>query len=204
MAQGDHGLLAFHWFLLYLVKEHNVNSVLFEGKINCLIKAIQAMSCTTFTVPQQPSSQPTTPPAIVSTPGDAPIIPIDINASPTTQSVPRAPQSLKKLASCPGIIVDMPPRKSTLTAYPFALHKKLSNPWDISLSGGPLILCAWDCCHIASICDSKCVECLKLSKNSTLEGILDHISNGINENSPFYFHGSGGMIEIMQRKTGQV
>jgi len=204
VARGDHGLLAFHRFLLYLVTEHNVNSVLFEGKIDRLIKAIQAVSCTTFTVPQQPSSQPTTPPAIASTPGDAPIILIDVDASPTTQSVPRAPRSLKKPASCLGIVVDMPPGKSALTAYPFALHEKLGNPWDISLSGGPLILRAQDCHHIASIRDSKCVECLKLSKNSTLEGILDHISNGINENSPFYFHGSGGMIEIMRRKTGQV
>lgn len=37
-----------------------------------------------------------------------------------------------------------------------------------------------------------------------LKGILDRISDGVNENSPFHFHGSGGMIEIMRRKTGQV
>jgi len=200
VARGDHGLLAFHRFLLYLVTEHNVNSVLFEGKIDRLIKAIQAMSCTTFTVPQQtgqPSPQPTTPPVIASTLGNAPTIPINIDAtSSMTQSVPRAP-SPKKPASCPGIVMDMPPGKSALTSYPFALHERLGNPWDISLSGGPLILRAWDCRHIASIHGPKCIECLNLSKNSTLEGILDRMCNGVNENSPFYFHGSGGMIEIM-------
>jgi len=165
------------------------------------------MSCTTFTVPQQtgqPSPQPTTPPVIASTLGNAPTIPINIDAtSSMTQSVPRAP-SPKKPASCPGIVMDMPPGKSALTSYPFALHERLGNPWDISLSGGPLILRAQDCRHIASIHGPKCIECLNLSKNSTLEGILNRMCNGVNENSPFYFHGSGGIIEIMWRKTGQV
>ena len=146
VARGDHGLLAFHRFLLYLATEHNINSVLFEGKINCLIKAIQAVSCTTFTAPPQPGpplSNPATPTiwAIpipdLSTPGNTPNIPIDVDTLSVTQSVPKTP-CLKK--PCPGIIVDMPPRKSALTSYPFALHERLGNPWDISLLGGPLIL----------------------------------------------------------------
>jgi len=211
VARGDRGLLAFHRFLLYLVTEHNVNSVLFEGKIDRLVKAIQAVSCTTLTAPLQPGpplSDPATPPIAVPdsvvnaiTPGNTPNISIDVDTFPTTQSVPKTASPKKP---CPGIVVDIPPGKSALTSYPFALHERLGNPWDISLSGGLLILRARDCSNIPSIHDSKCFQCIDLSKNSTLQGILDRISDGVNENSPFHFHGSGGMIEIMRRKTGQI
>jgi len=118
-----------------------------------------------------------------------------------TQSVPKTASPKKP---CPGIIVDIPPGKSALTSYPFVLHEWLGNPWDISLSGSLLILRAQDCSNIPSIHDSKCIQCINLSKNSTLQGILNRISDGVNENFPFHFHGLDGMIEIMWWKTGQI
>jgi len=151
-------------------------------------------------------------------------IPITIDDSPTPANNPidvDALQTIKPIeivdvepapdpkiestsASCTGIIVNIPPGMSTHSAYPFGLHDELGDPWDYSVVAGQLTLRARGCRKKPRPGKDKCVDCNGLSQNPTLQGVLDRIEFGVHENSRLAYHGVGGLVKIVRKRTAQV
>ena len=141
--------------------------------------------------------------------------PIDVDALQTIEPVevvdvePASKSSNPKRiecasAPCTGIIVKMPPGKSAHSAYLFGLHDEFGDPWDYSVAGGQLTLHARGCRKKPRPGQDKCAECNGLSQNTTLQGVLDHIEFGVHENSRLAYHGVGGLVKMIRKRTGQV
>ena len=108
------------------------------------------------------------------------------------------------IQKCSGLHITLPKGKSPHTTYPFALHSFLGNPWNYSMVTGTLILHACNCHKKMSGSDSQCFKCRLLAKNPSLIGIQDCIEKGTNKYCPFYYHGTGGTITLLQAKTNQI
>lgn len=159
VTRGRYGLSALHRFLQYLVTEHGVNSALFEGKIEHLIHAMNSIGIA-------PKNGPI--PNAGST-----VIDLTIDCEPNSAS--NSSIVLRDQIHwhpCPGFCIELPADKSPHTAYPFALHESLGDPWDYSVASGALILRAHNCYHERLSSNTKiCPECSALTKNPALIGI---------------------------------
>lgn len=105
---------------------------------------------------------------------------------------------------CEGLHVELPPGIEAHTAYPFALHQQLGDLWDYSVTGGKMTLKARGCTKISMGPSSTCKECKHLAQNGHLSGILDRMRDGVHENAPFAYHGTGGLITIAREKANRV
>lgn len=136
---------------------------------------------------------------------------IDVDALQTIEPVEVVdvePASGSKIeftsATCTGILVNIPPGMSAHSAYPFGLHDELGDPWDYSVVAGQLTLRARGCRKKPGPGKDKCVDCNGLSRNTTLQGVLDQIEFGVHENSRLAYHGVGGLVKMVRKRTGQV
>ena len=113
-----------------------------------------------------------------------------------------------QLGPCHGIIIATPPGKSIHTLYPFALHESLSDTWDYSVNAGNFVLRSRGCTlQLDDACQtnqSRCKSCATLSKNPNVVRIVDRIQDGVHSSAPFHYHGVGGLITILRKKTGTV
>jgi hypothetical protein len=107
---------------------------------------------------------------------------------------------------CPGIDIQLPEGQSVHSTYPFGLHDILGDPWDYAVTRGRLVLHASACKKkVKADSTSACSACTNLRDNdSNLAGILQRFETGVHENSRLAFHGVGGLINIVRRKTGEV
>jgi hypothetical protein len=201
-------------FLQYLVTDHGVDSALFEGKIERLIHMmdnirIHGTRCVESEKPIEPDADNTLKNGPISGAGGT-VIDLTLDCEPESASdsgnVPgRHAQEGQDHRRCPGLSIELPADKSPHTAYPFALHASLGDPWDYSVVSGALNLHAWNCYHERLSSNMKiCPECRALTKNPALIGIQDRIEKGISEHCPFHYHGTGGMIRLLREKTNQV
>ncbi len=117
--------------------------------------------------------------------------------------------------ACTGFIPKLPCLTTPRSAYPFALHERLGDPWNVAIISGKLILHARTCLRQISINpDSESgperqhhgmySERVSLSENTALLGILDCLQDGVKPHCPFYCHGVGGTVQILRDKTSQV
>ena len=131
--------------------------------------------------------------------------PIDINAKDHPPCL-APPQHNPKLKMCCSIQIDFPPGKSAHSSYPYGIYDELGDPWDYSITGGVMVLCAKGCtskaqCTSASRC---CKNCKALTENGKLQGVLRQIKTGVHENTHLMYYSVGGLITILRRKTGEV
>lgn len=106
--------------------------------------------------------------------------------------------------TCQGFIVHFAIGQNPHLTYPFGLHAKFTLPWDYSVRNGVLTLYARSCDQRPTNGSVNCRPCQNLPSNTILAGILLRAKEGIHENTGFAYHGLGGVIEAVNRKTMQL
>lgn len=101
---------------------------------------------------------------------------------------------------CRGYQLHFPLGQHAHTSYPFALHTILPLTWDYSSSSRGFFLIAQLCTGIAGR-SGRCEHCDALENNQYIRKIVARITNGVHENAPLVYHGIGGLIETVRRKT---
>jgi len=105
---------------------------------------------------------------------------------------------------CHGYILQFPPGKTPYSAYPFALHDSRSLPWDFSVRNGVMTLFARNCHGSENGPGVSCLACLNLPKNKSLGGIIDRMETGVHPNSPYAYHGAGGLQEVLHHQLDRI
>ena len=97
-----------------------------------------------------------------------------------------------------GNTVNFPNGKSAHTSYPFAL------PWDYIVKNSTMTLFAQSCTGLSEGGTEKCQPCRQLTRNTPLNSIFNHITDGIHKNAKLAYHGFSGLQEILHRKNWQI
>jgi len=105
---------------------------------------------------------------------------------------------------CQGYILQFPSGKTPYSAYPFALHDSRSLPWDFSIGNGVMMLFARNCHGSDDATGVSCLPCLCLPKNKSLEGIVNRLETGVHLNSPYAYHGTGGLREVLHQQSDRI
>ena len=105
---------------------------------------------------------------------------------------------------CKGILIEFPDRKDGHTSHPFGLHKERTLPWNYQSVDDSFYIQAKSCQKWSSEAGKPCQDCQNLTSSTAYTGILHRMMNGTHENVPLVYHGIGGLMAIMQRKTDLV
>ena len=105
---------------------------------------------------------------------------------------------------CEGILVEFPHRSNPHLSYPFGLHSERDIPWDYYSTGDKFYIQAKKCRKPVISKGSACKDCRGLTSLPLYIGIMDRIRHGVHENTPLVYHGVGGIVEIIRRKTEQI
>jgi hypothetical protein len=105
---------------------------------------------------------------------------------------------------CCGIRVHLPPGKSPHTSYPFGIHDELGDPWDYAVTNGVLVLRSKACVTNLQPNPERCRNCEMLTKNASLQGVLQRMETGVHENTHLAYHSVGGLVTLVRRKQGEV
>src|SRR6266567_1726433 len=128
------------------------------------------------------------------------VIDVDETESMTNPRAPSCDQSAKIKSfrpACKGYILQFPEGQTPHSAYPFGLHDLWTLPWDYSVCNGVMTLYARGCSGFgANSVDGCCEECKRLEKNPSLEGIRTRFKDGVHENAPYAYHGTGGYQQL--------
>lgn len=100
---------------------------------------------------------------------------------------------------CKGYALTFSNGKSPHTSYPFALHDTLVLPWDYSLRNGVMTLFSWTCIGLVKEAGQSCRPCQLLRGNSTLEGILTRMEEGVHESAGYAYYGFSALSEFLRR-----
>lgn len=111
--------------------------------------------------------------------------------------------SATELEACPGYLLTFPRGQWADTSYPFALHTLLSLPWYYSMHKGGFSLVSHSCLGQAAV-GQRCGPCDNLGNNENLKKIIARYTSGVHDNSPLVFHGIGGLVEVVRRKTSVI
>ncbi|KAH9030206.1 hypothetical protein EDB85DRAFT_1866625 [Lactarius pseudohatsudake] len=97
---------------------------------------------------------------------------------------------------CKQHVVSAPPSQTGISTYPFLLHVKEHTTWEFSSHSGTLLLHACRCenCNLNKC--GLCQPCHMLLSNTKFRNILVQIKIGVNENTPYKFHGLMNMTKI--------
>ncbi|KAH9032478.1 hypothetical protein EDB85DRAFT_1865137 [Lactarius pseudohatsudake] len=101
---------------------------------------------------------------------------------------------------CKQHAVSAPPGQTGIGAYPFLLHVEEHTAWEFSSRSGTLLLHARRCENRNLNERGLCQPCHALLSNTKFRNILVQIENGVNENTPYKFHGLTNMTEIARKK----
>ncbi|KDR66758.1 hypothetical protein GALMADRAFT_1359327 [Galerina marginata CBS 339.88] len=215
VVRGQRGLAGLHGFLHYLVLHHGIQGALIEGKVERLLSAMDDVMAS--------KSENTTATALKTTPTGIPCPSnstdsvgvsdkacIDVDALPDVQII--SVTSKKKAVpveqcatfDCEGVYIETPAGTSPYSAYPFELHKNMGDPWDCRIVESRLTVHARGCDKHVSEERKRCKQCEFLTQNASLLRIVDRMRDGIHQNAPFAYHGTGGLINILREKSSQV
>jgi hypothetical protein len=101
---------------------------------------------------------------------------------------------------CPGYRLIFPLGQQGHTSYPFALHTVLSLPWDYSAHHDGFFVISHSCTGMVER-NGRCKQCDDLGKNKSLKKIVARYTVGVHENAQLVYHGIGGLIDVVRRKT---
>ena len=113
---------------------------------------------------------------------------------------PEAQQSKSQKLRCMQHVVNAPPGQTGIGAYPFLLHVEKHTPWEFCSRQGSLLLYARRCENRNLDERGLCQPCQALLSNTKFKNILARIENGVNENTPYRFHGLTSLAEIAWSK----
>ena len=117
--------------------------------------------------------------------------------------VTRQKSSNVPVKPCPGYRLTFPPSQQAHTSYPFGLHTLLSLPWDYSTRRKGFFLTSHSCAGKAKA-NGPCHTCATLEQNKYVRNIITRYTDGVHENAPFVYHGIGGLIDIVHRKSSEI
>ena len=133
---------------------------------------------------------------VISDDEDLPSQTLKAIVSPTKQqSVVDAPAKM-----CPGYRLTFPLGQQGHTSYPFALHTVLSLPWDYKTCHDGFFVISHSCTGMIEG-NGRCKQCDDLGKNEKLKKIVGRYTDGVHENAQLVYHGIGGLVNIVRRKT---
>jgi hypothetical protein len=198
-------------FLRHFSGRFQIDGALLEGKISRLIKAIEILLVllmhqrvvlimfveSSYRQLQSPASDPLDV-TIISDDEDILSTGHTMGVSTTNHRSPEA-----RLETCPGYLLTFPPGQWADTSYPFGLHTLLSLPWYYTTRKEGFFLVSHSCLGLAAP-GQRCRRCDGLSNNEFLNKIIARYTNGIHDNSPLVFHGIGGLVEVVRRKTSLI
>jgi len=98
---------------------------------------------------------------------------------------------------CKGHTLTFPHGKSPHSCYPFALHDTIILPWDYVVRNGIMTLFARKCTTSTNRGTQTCRPCQQLINDTTLEGILTRIEDGVHPNAQFAYHGISGLQDML-------
>ena len=101
---------------------------------------------------------------------------------------------------CPGYQLQFPLGQQAHTSYPFMLHTILPLTWNYSGRCDGFFLVSNSCTGVVGR-NGRCKRCDDLGNNKYLQRIIARFTSGIHENTPLVYHGVGGLIDIVHRKT---
>ena len=104
---------------------------------------------------------------------------------------------------CPGYKLPFPPSQQAHTSYPFGLHTLLSLPWDYSARREGFFLTSHSCAGETEG-NGPCRTCAGLGQNKYVQSIITRYTDGIHENAPLVYHGIGGLIDVVHRKSSAI
>jgi hypothetical protein len=107
-------------------------------------------------------------------------------------------------ARCEGFPVVFPDGKNEHTSYPFGMHSERSMPWNYRSIDDAFYIQAKSCQKWSPEAGRPCEDCEKLTSSTLYTGIMDRIKYGSHENIPLVYHGVGGLMTIVRRKTDTV
>lgn len=94
-----------------------------------------------------------------------------------------SPTSQNNRIRCHGFRVQVEPGHSFYSNYPFNLHAQMSLPWLLHIAGNELFLYAEDCLELCYA--DPCINCAGLKRNTILCGILQRMTTGAKEHTPY-------------------
>ena len=101
---------------------------------------------------------------------------------------------------CPGYQLHFPSGQQAHTSYPFALHTVLPLTWDYSGRHDGFFLVSHSCIGVVGR-RGRCERCDDLGNDEYLQKIVARLTSGIHENTQLVYHGIGGLISVVRRKT---
>ncbi|KAH9003649.1 hypothetical protein EDB86DRAFT_2826236 [Lactarius hatsudake] len=107
---------------------------------------------------------------------------------------------VSKKLQCKRHVVNPPPGQTGIGAYPFLLHIEEHTAWEFSSCSGTLLLHARRCENHNLNERGLCQPCDMLLSNTKFRNVLVRIKNGVNENTPYKYHGLMSMSEIARKK----
>ncbi|KAH8987060.1 hypothetical protein EDB92DRAFT_2090923 [Lactarius akahatsu] len=194
--RGPLGIGGLVQYINGFVINHGVTGDLLEGKIGRLLKAIELAKhhiridkLLTRTGRRGRTIDPALPD----------VSPIEDNCSPRelTHIIVDETTTTSNIL---GHIVSAPPGKTGIGAYPFLLHIEEHMPWEFSSLGGTLLLRACKCENRGLDKHGLCKPCRALLSNIKFRKILARVEEGVNEYTPFKYHGLLSLAEIARKK----
>jgi hypothetical protein len=107
------------------------------------------------------------------------------------------------LQLCPGFKLNFPPGQQPHTSYPFGLHSLVLLPWYYGTRREGFFLTSHACTGMAEI-NGRCHACNALGQNENLQNIIARYTDGVHENATLAYHGIGGLIDLVHRKTSVI
>ncbi|KZV98557.1 hypothetical protein EXIGLDRAFT_832114 [Exidia glandulosa HHB12029] len=217
VKRGPYGLMAVHHLFEFLAVAHGVKGSAFEGKVERLIAAMDAIAPVTsaerdtdtvstagVTVADE-SAQPVDAAAPTRETRTASPIDVDMWMPPIgTPSVgERQPGIANSMYPCSGIPVELKPGQSAHQTYPFGVHDILGDPWDYTIRSGKLTLYARKCTEVETSA-ARCAECTNLERNPNLRGVLQRMRDGVHPSTPFLYHPIGNLVSIGRKRGEEV
>ncbi|KAJ7607077.1 hypothetical protein DFH06DRAFT_1347580 [Mycena polygramma] len=108
------------------------------------------------------------------------------------------------IVTCCGMEIKFPVGQNHHVAYPFGLHSTMQIPWNYYSEGDRFYVRSTACSKIVPSDLLNCQKCRALKSNDLLRNVLDRIKYGVNENTPLFFYGIGGLVTRLRRKNDQI
>ncbi|KAH9165187.1 hypothetical protein EDB89DRAFT_1858599 [Lactarius sanguifluus] len=225
VRRGPLGVKGLTRYIHGFVVDYGISGGLLEGKLERLLKAIERVNQYLLTMTERRGRHTI---ASVSPDRSPKVLPVGdglLSGVPTLSNAPSSPCSSPRMRSvntgddnddieyigtlplrvskklqCKRHVVNAPPGQTGIGTYPFLLHIEEHTAWEFSSCSGTLLLHARRCENRNLNERSLCQPCHMLLSNTKFRNVLVRIENGVNENTPYKYHGLMTMSEIARKK----
>jgi hypothetical protein len=134
----------------------------------------------------------------------AEVIDVDSIILATYMPVERPGTKAASRVHCGGNLIAFAPGKNQHTSYPFGLHNERLIPWNYHSIDDNFYLQSKTCTKAMVEPGKVCAPCQALLSTTIYQGVIDRMQHGVHESTPLAYHGVGGLVTVIQRKSHQV